>query len=214
MLKSFDENWNKKYIKGYGAYYPSEEIIRFIKKNNIVDKKILDLGCGNGRHLILLEREGNNKVFGIDGSIYALKNSLYHKKKFLVSDFLYLPFKKESFDVIIDYISLTLNTTFEIRIILQQLNYILKKNGILFSVVLGQKTDGIKSGYKLDEHTYKNIKYGIARGKRKVHFFTIKEIKQLLKLFGFKLTSLDITYKSCDNRQYFYEEYTILALKK
>jgi len=82
MLKSFDENWNKKYIKGYGAYYPSEEIIRFIKKNNIVDKKILDLGCGNGRHLILLEREGNNKVFGIDGSIYALKNSLYHKKNF------------------------------------------------------------------------------------------------------------------------------------
>jgi SAM-dependent methyltransferase len=45
-------------------------IVKFFKKNNV--KRVLDLGCGSGRHLIHLSKHGFD-VFGIDISKHGLK---------------------------------------------------------------------------------------------------------------------------------------------
>uniref|UniRef100_A0A0A9WG81 Protein-lysine N-methyltransferase CM83_54793 n=2 Tax=Lygus hesperus TaxID=30085 RepID=A0A0A9WG81_LYGHE len=42
-------------------------ILRWLTKNNIpTDKRIIDLGCGNGMMLVELAREGYNNVTGVD----------------------------------------------------------------------------------------------------------------------------------------------------
>lgn len=102
------KQWNKIYkqYKSYGAPlgYLSEFIKLFGKQNS---KKVLDLGCGSGKHAVYLAKQNFN-VWGIDASIEAIKiarkelkrnkvradlkiGSIYHK----------LPYNSNFFDAII-----------------------------------------------------------------------------------------------------------------
>jgi SAM-dependent methyltransferase len=67
-------NWDYLYSQGIQGQYPSEMLIRFVNKNLVKNPamgKILDLGCGTGRHLIYL-RDQNFNVYGIEGSSKAI----------------------------------------------------------------------------------------------------------------------------------------------
>ncbi len=64
------EIWNKFYKKSSKyIYWPSEEIFTFSEKylGNLKGKKVLDIGCGAGRHLLMFDYEGCI-TFGIDSS--------------------------------------------------------------------------------------------------------------------------------------------------
>jgi ubiquinone/menaquinone biosynthesis C-methylase UbiE len=75
---------------------------RILDKNN----KILDLGCGYGRLTIPLAKKGYD-IVGLDASSYLIKKAkLYSKNEELNIDFIFgdmrnLPFKKESFDIVL-----------------------------------------------------------------------------------------------------------------
>lgn len=72
--------------------------------------RILDIGCGEGRHTLPLTKEGYLAV-GLDLQPLALQRAKRIAKSqglkrgfhFLVGDVLSLPFKGKSFDVLIDY---------------------------------------------------------------------------------------------------------------
>ena len=49
-----------------------ERIIKFFKEKGV--RRVLDLGCGTGRHLIYLSKKGF-EVFGLDASPKALEIS-------------------------------------------------------------------------------------------------------------------------------------------
>ncbi|MGE3166512.1 MAG: class I SAM-dependent methyltransferase [Planctomycetota bacterium] len=57
------EAWDQFYEDGrYSMVWPSEGVVRFVRRfrgaRSAAGKRALDLGCGNGRHLFLLVREG------------------------------------------------------------------------------------------------------------------------------------------------------------
>lgn len=94
---------------GYGGfnYNPKywSPVIPDFQKNfgPLAGKSLLDVGCAKGFMLYdLLRLVPNIEVAGIDISSYAIENSIPEVKQFLsVADATDLPFKDQSFDVVI-----------------------------------------------------------------------------------------------------------------
>jgi len=108
------KQWYEELFENYGNQYDKEIFVQgtlgecdFIEKelNHDQSKKILDIGCGTGRHAIELTKRGY-QVTGIDLSESQLKRAREKAEKeglsipFLRQDARNLPFKKE-FDVAI-----------------------------------------------------------------------------------------------------------------
>jgi alkylated DNA repair protein alkB family protein 8 len=125
IAKSFDKTRQK----------PWRICIEFIETLS-KDDVILDIGCGNGRHLIPCAYKVN-KIIGLDISIELLK--IVYKKKInnklknislLHSNFQYLPIKNNSVDAVLFIASLHNIYKRKNRIrSLIELRRILKKNG-------------------------------------------------------------------------------------
>ncbi len=107
-------------------FYPNEEIIRFFSKyvkkrtgitnytnmsNVDNDLKVLDLGCGIGRHVFYVNEMGLD-VFGIDLSVNAInfckkwaisKGLKGLEDKFVQGDITKLPWKENFFNIVISH---------------------------------------------------------------------------------------------------------------
>ena len=82
---------------------PNNQLIKFIpefKKNKV--KKILDHGCGTGRHYFLMKSKGFD-IYGCDNSKTALNfiKDICPKAKLKKCDMSILPYKSNFFDAII-----------------------------------------------------------------------------------------------------------------
>lgn len=79
------------------------ESITLHKAVNLRDKTVLEIGCGDGR-LTALYRETAQQVVGIDmatDALYAAQNSRTSKTHFACTDATCLPFRDNSFDVVL-----------------------------------------------------------------------------------------------------------------
>lgn len=113
------KSWDQVYSKGFMTmWYPNEDIVRFcsrlIQKQLTHDdydvkrpiKRVLDLGCGNGRHAMYFARQGF-KTAGIDVSEQAIEwaNDWARRESleidFRIGDIENLPFEEQTFDVVV-----------------------------------------------------------------------------------------------------------------
>lgn len=136
------KQWNKIYkqYKSYGA--PLEDIndlIKIFKKCNV--SRVLDLGCGSGKHLIHLVEHGFD-VYGIDISeegIKAAKRLL--KKKNLKGNLKKgsickkLPYKDNFFDAVLSLRVLNHGRINEIRKSIREIKRVLRPEGFIFITV-------------------------------------------------------------------------------
>lgn len=115
--KRWDEVYSQKYMT---MWYPNEDIIRFcallIQKKLTHDKyevkrkveRVLDLGCGNGRHAIYFAGQGM-KASGVDISEHAVEWAKAWAARegleidFRVADITALPYEDSSFDVVVSH---------------------------------------------------------------------------------------------------------------
>ena len=121
MQEDAEKNWDKVYRERFMTmWYPNEDIIRFcsrlIRKRLTHDEyeskrnveRVLDLGCGNGRHAIYFARQGF-KAAGIDVSAQAIDwASDWARCEGLEIDFRVggmerLPFENHTFDVVVSH---------------------------------------------------------------------------------------------------------------
>lgn len=88
-LNALQESFYSKYVRTVNKYANSKQI------------KFLDVGCGNGTVLKLLEAEGFNKLYGVDISELFVKSAAKKGlKNVLHYDGETLPFKNSFFDII------------------------------------------------------------------------------------------------------------------
>jgi ubiquinone/menaquinone biosynthesis C-methylase UbiE len=165
-----------------------ESLSKTFKEHNF--KKILDLGCGTGRHLVFFCKNDFD-VYGIDSSPKALEiaeqwlkennNKAQLKLHRMEHKF---PFENQFFDAIISIQVIHHNVIKDIRFCIKEIERILKKNGMVFLTfpILG-------GGSKLERWDLKKIEkntYIPQTGPEKGlphHFFTLEEINFIFNAF-------------------------------
>ena len=122
-------------------------IVKLFKKKNV--KKILDLGCGSGRHIVYLAKR-SFEVYGIDiasKGIKITKDWLKREKlkaNLRVSNiYKKLPYPNNFFDALVSTQALHHNKISNIRKLIKEIERVLKPGGLIFITVSkrGSKKD-------------------------------------------------------------------------
>lgn len=154
-------------------------------------RKILDLGCGTGRHLVYFSKHGF-EVYGLDSAPKGLEIA----QQWLIKENLkakltqhrienQFPFEDNFFDVIISIQVIHHNLMKDILFTIKEIKRVLKKGGYIFITfpILNQ-------GTKIDKWELKEIEKGTyipLTGPEKDlphHFFTIEEIYEVFRSFN------------------------------
>ena len=186
--KTFDQIWEKKYLKGHSQLYPWDIVVSFIYRNipqKISNRniKILELGFGTGPNLWFAAREGF-KVYGIEASSTAVK---FAKKRFeseslkgnlLNGNFINLPFKNDYFDLVIDRCSLVCVGAKAQKLAIQETFRVLKKGGKFLHNTYSTNHSCHKLGQKGEDGLTINIKDGPLAGSGQLYFNSESDIKK------------------------------------
>lgn len=138
------KQWDK-IFKKYGKVFlnPQEDLPWIIKKYKA--KRVLDLGCGTGRHIVYLAKKGFD-VYGIDNAKTGIKQTRqWLKSKQLNANlkigsiYKRLPYKNDFFDAIISTQSIHHQRIENIRKTIHEIERILKPAGFVFITVRKRK---------------------------------------------------------------------------
>lgn len=132
--------WNNIFkTEGKVYFKPQEdmpELVKLFKKRGI--KKVLDLGCGSGRHTVYFAKNGFD-TYGIDVAPVGLKMTKdWLKQEKLQANlklapiFKKLPYKSNFFDAIIAIQVVSHERIENIRKLIKEMDRILKPSGLIF----------------------------------------------------------------------------------
>ena len=202
-LKKIDEKVeqsNKWYVSEQVKHYDNspykfdlEKRIEFVKhivedyfRDTSKQKKILDLGCGDGANIRWLSKFTDN-LWATDYNLIRLRravkisNELKIKARFFLIDILHSPFAEESFDLI--FFNHVIEHIKEDKIALQNIYHFTKKGGI---VIVGTPNEGAifwKFAYFIEPMIKKKTDH--------VHFYTAESFSKLAKSVGFKVKHVE-----------------------
>tara|TARA_B100001287_G_C22628614_1_gene503894 strand:- start:20 stop:685 length:666 start_codon:yes stop_codon:yes gene_type:complete len=218
-----DPIWEKLHSSRSWGKYPAESLIRKVMRNySLISNKeeisILEIGCGAGANLSFFMEEGFN-VTGIDGSESAIKNAKKfltkkfkekkHKLKLEVIKFEDYLFKKDSFDLVVDYFAIYANKMKVIKSIYSKVHKVLKPNGYFYGRVWGDLCEGANTGYIFEPGTSLNPSKGPCKDMGTSHFFNEKEIYKIFSNWSeVEVTKIVTTKTNLPNQ---IEEYEIWA---
>lgn len=156
-------------------------------------RRVLDLGCGTGRHTVYLAREGLD-VYALDIAPEALARtaqSLARERlpaSLQQADVVALPYPDGFFDAVVSVSVLHHNTTAHIRSAVKEIRRTLARGGLLFACecARGDYQDG--RGEQVEDGTYLAPPNADQPGVPH-HFFAEDEIRRLLQ--GFRLVKLE-----------------------
>jgi ubiquinone/menaquinone biosynthesis C-methylase UbiE len=169
------------------------EVDDFIKdfykkyKFELKNSKILDLGCGTGRHTLFFAEKGL-EVFAQDKSKLALnilKEQIKkkYKIKIIESKIDEIPFPNQFFNVVVSTIVLHHGTIKQIKNWFKEILRVLKPDGFLVISVLSKNDVRYNTGEQIEKDTKINIS-DTFDPEIPHHFFTKEEILNFLKDFS------------------------------
>lgn len=157
---------------------PARSIIELIVKcDPNIQKKILDLGCGIGRHAIAFAQNGFD-VTAVDSSKQALKELNKLKEKHglnittIIGNYLKPIFNKKSFDIIISYNVIYHGCREDFKNAVELCERYLKPKGILFFTCPSRNDGKYGNGDKVAPNTYKSLN-SVHPGD--IHYFSNKK---------------------------------------
>lgn len=132
-----------------------KRVISLLKKDKA--KKILDLGCGSGRHTVLLAKQGFD-VTATDISKFGLKMTRKWLKEGNLSANLKehscyekFPFKDNTFDAVISTQVIHHNFYNKVKFCISEIERVLKPNGLVFITVSANKYKRGASKFEMPE---------------------------------------------------------------
>ena len=182
------------------------DVLRVIKKEKLLRKAmyVLDLGCGNGKYDLEIEKTIGVNILGVDVSRNALKKA---KEKGIQTKYVdverKLPFKSGTFDAVLCFE--VIEHVFDTDLLANEITRVLKKKGLLILTTPNLAVwhnrllllFGIQPYYLETSTVNKNIGMGfldkLGAGSEPVghlRLFTQGAIKDLLKANGFEIKKL------------------------
>lgn len=212
------DNWNEVYKRRGKLQYKkdpliSKEVIPLFKKYNV--EKILDLGCGTGRHSILFAKEGFT-VVGIDISEVAINISEETLRNpricFFPGDMRDIKFPNSYFDAVFCFLVVHHAKVYEIWKTFDEITRVLKEGGILYITLPSLKNQRIfKEGTEIEPNTYVNL--DCLDGMVPHHFFGEKEaltfFKNRYRILKIERKEIFIEHEDC-----YWNYYLVSARKK
>lgn len=188
----------------YSREEPEEIIVDFVSllKDTTKKLRVLDLGCGAGRHIVYMAKQGF-EAHGIDISEVGLNLTRARLKRrrlkgYLVKcDMKMLPYVDSCFDGVV-----SLHTVYHQRLIgiqktILEINRVLRKKGFLLVNFLSKRTFSYGKGLEVEENTFMEQE-GLEKGVLH-HFTDEKEVERLFK--GFKILDLRVSEKSVEGKR-------------
>ena len=178
--------------KGHIWIKPNKSILELNNyMNSSENEPLLDLGSGNGRHIIHFSKKGI-EVTGIDISKMAIRLSEAWAKREGLDDTIHLncdmqsiPFPKNYFKAIISTNAIHHNDINSIKSTVNEMHRVLDKNGIAMVTVASTNNYKFGQGEKIEKNTF--IPHIGTDAGLTHHFFDRKELTQL---FGKKFNIL------------------------
>ena len=159
------KNWDWSLVLGERYDVPAREIYAVLARwKNSGFQKVLDLGCGKGRHALLFSREGF-EVTALDISediVKTLKEKNDEEKlniKTVRGDMVDLPFEDNSFDALIAYNVISHTDSVGIQKIIRELKRVVHPGGEMFLTFCSKESEHFKNPlFRIDENTIiKNV---------------------------------------------------------
>jgi ubiquinone/menaquinone biosynthesis C-methylase UbiE len=137
---------------------------------DVKGKKVLDLGCGTGRHTIILKKRGA-KVWGLDLSPKMLEIAKSEIKgvDFKVGTVYNLPYKSNFFDIVMS--GLVVGYFEDIDKAFKEIHRVLKKNGIFVFSITNPLLE-ISKHIKGRPHTFRKFGNYFKEGRTYAHWPT------------------------------------------
>ncbi|TAJ10909.1 MAG: class I SAM-dependent methyltransferase [Nitrospirae bacterium] len=197
MENNLKELWERTATDTRGVvWYPNEFVIRFlakyVRKRVGIDEyrviheitRALDLGCGHGRHVIMLAEQGYD-VAGIDISDVAIGVARdWVAKKGLKADLrtgtvTALPYSDSVFDLVMSHGVLDHIYYDESREAVREIHRVLKPNGLLYVDLISALESGCGQGREVGRRTY-IVPDGAEAGVPQ-RFFELEDVMDLLR---------------------------------
>ena len=211
--------------------YPSENVIRFVRKNFRCDgtENILDLGCGAGRHLVYLAEinivpwGGDFSASGVACSKEMLERYGYGQycENVLDTTSYDLPFNDNFFDGLICWGVLYYMDIVHIRESVKEIERVLKRGALALVLIRTvndyRYRDAKLSGAKeIEDNTFflsenDATKSAVEEDGMLMHFFTKDEVEEIF--VGFTEVSIDTVTQTYDNGSYQDQDFLVFLRK-
>jgi len=187
----------------YSQEEPEEVVVNFVTSLKMRNQKprVLDLGCGAGRHLIYMATQGF-EAHGIDISETGLnltrdrlrkRNLEAHIVKCTMN---LLPYVDSCFDAVISLHTIYHQKLKGIQETTSEIHRTLKKKGLILINFLTKRTYSYGKGVKVEENTFVEQE-GVEKGV--LHHFTDEE--EIQRLFeDFKIINLKLSEKEVEGK--------------
>ncbi|WCF07924.1 class I SAM-dependent methyltransferase [Paenibacillus thiaminolyticus] len=191
-IQNHERKWNEIHsLEALRLKYPSEQVVRFIKGNfnEAPNSRILDVGCGSGRHIFFLVQEGYD-AYGIDFSKecvdYVNERIKQYGKESIVqqASALKLPYDSDFFDGIIAHGVLLYLKYEDIITAVTELHRVLKPQGKALIVVRAVGDRRYGQGEQTERNTFRMIHDNTNEKGLLIHFFEKEEINELFRNFA------------------------------
>lgn len=199
------KTWNNVYKKQFRAtWYPMDGVIRFtaryLKRRIGIDlydirkeaKRVLDVGCGNGNHVVFFAEQGFD-VYGLDISKEAIEiaRAWLHKRDLNahleVGNVTRLPFEDKFFDVVISHGVLDHVKFAEAKEAMQEIRRVSAEDAYLYVTLRSTWDSECGRGQEVEKNTF-ILQEGYEKGIIQ-HFFDLDEIEELLA--GFRIFDIE-----------------------
>lgn len=209
--------WDSYYRQNrYVMWWPKEGIVRFVVNERVragSDRKVLDFGCGNGRHLWLLTKEGFNAT-GIDISREAISMAKKWMKQEELSfealhiDNEHIPVSDNIFDLCFAISVFEFMPMKKTLSMIKKLHSILAPGGRICITVRSSRDRNFRAGKKIEKNTFLIPDAEVAIP---IHFFDWDELQEIMAPFReIKIESNDIYL---DNHSYILSEWLVTGTK-